>query len=134
MSERYEDIIHLPRHVSSRRLPMPLTDRAAQFSPFAALTGYEDTIRETGRLTDAAAELACDEQELLNRQLQELARLLPGRPEITVTHFVPDTRKSGGAYVETTGRLLKIDSLRQILVLEEGREISFGRICGICWE
>ena len=134
MSERYEDIIHLPRHVSAKRLPMPLTDRAAQFSPFAALTSYEDTIRETGRLTDAAAELACDEQELLNRKLQELARLLPEGPEISVTHFVPDTRKSGGAYVETRGRLLKIDSHRQILVLEEGREISFGRICGICWE
>ena len=134
MSERYEDIIHLPRPVSAKRLPMPLMDRAAQFSPFAALTGYEDTIRETGRLTDAAAELASDEQGLLNRQLQELARHLSERPEITVIHFVPDCRKSGGAYVETTGRLLKIDSHRQMLVLEDGAGIPFGRICGICWE
>lgn len=131
MSGAYDDIIHLPRHVSPRRRPMPLADRAAQFSPFAALTGYDETIRETGRRTDTASELAEDEKELLDRDLQELERRLPERPQTAVTYFIPDPRKSGGAYAEAAGRLLGIDRHRRRLILEDGSVIPLDKICRI---
>lgn len=120
MSAEYEDIIHMPHHVSAKRSRMPMPDRAAQFSPFAALTGYDAAIRESGRLTDTAVELDVDAQEMLNRKLQALARRLAERPEVIVTYFIPDERKSGGAYEVVTGRLQKIDLYQRAILLEGG--------------
>ena len=134
MSGRYDDIIHLPHHVSPTRKRMSMTDRAAQFSPFAALTGYEAAIAETGRLTDARAELAVDGRELLDRQLRALAEQLPQGPEVTLTCFQADARKSGGAYRTLTGRVRRIDTCEKALILEDGTAVPFDCLYGLSWE
>lgn len=131
MKTPYDDIIHLPHHVSATRKQMSMTDRAAQFSPFAALTGYEAAIAETGRLTDDGFELAADGMELLNGKIQILHEHFDQLPEVTVTWFVPDGRKSGGAYVDTIGVVRRIDSLNQLLTMEDGTAIPFSRIYDI---
>lgn len=127
----YEDIIHLPHHVSSVHTPMPVEARAAQFSPFAALTGYGDAVRETGRLTEERAELEEDEMGDLDRKLAELQEQIGDRPEISVTYFKPDDRKSGGAYVTATGRIRKIDMFPRALVLEDGTRIPLEAVTGL---
>lgn len=106
-ASRYHDIIHLPHHVSARRPHMSILSRAAQFSPFAALTGYEDSIRETARLTDVRVELDECAKAALDAKLQ----MLQGNPRIpvSITYFVPDSRKPGGAYVTAAGPVRKID-------------------------
>lgn len=128
MSGNYEDILYLPHHVSGTRRQMSMTDRAAQFSPFAALTGYDAAIRETARLTDSSVDLEGDEKALLDRRIQLLFRHLDREPRITVTYFVPDRRKSGGAYETVTGQVRKIDPLEQALFLGDGTRIPFDRI------
>ena len=123
MSGKYDDIINLPHPTSKRFSRMPLEERAAQFSPFAALTGYDAVIRETSRLTDRRVELdECRRQEL-DAALRDLAARLPARPEVLVTYFLPDARKEGGEYVHVSGRLRKIDSLMRTLILEDGTVI-----------
>ena len=112
-SHRYDDIIHLPHHVSTAHPPMPAADRAAQFSPFAALAGHEAAIRETARLTDERAELDENAKAVLDEKLRMIQEMLPAHPEITVTYFQPDAKKSGGAYVSVTGRVKKLDLYRQ---------------------
>jgi hypothetical protein len=120
MSGKYDDIINLPHPTSKRFSRMPLEERAAQFSPFAALTGYDAVIRETARLTDRRVELdECCRQEL-DAALRDLAARLDSRPEVLVTYFLEDTRKEGGEYVHVSGRLKKIDSFSRVLVLEDG--------------
>ena len=116
---RYDDILHLPRPVSTRHPSMSRGDRAAQFAPFAALTGHDALLRETGRLTEEETELTEDEKALLNRQLQSLAECLSQSPEITVTWFRPDDRKPGGACLTATGRLVRLDPYTQTLHLED---------------
>ena len=120
----YDDIIHLPHHVSQNHPQMPLRDRAAQFAPFAALTGYEAALGETARLSVERRELDAQEAEELNRRLTELAARLPDHPEMTVEYFVPDDRKAGGAYVTVTGRVRHISVPEKTLVLEDGAVIS----------
>ena len=95
-TEKYGDIIHLPHPVSEKHPRMPMQDRAAQFSPFAALTGYEEAIYETGRLTEEKTELGEEEKAILDRKQQLLLEKLDERPTLTVTYFVPDEKKSGG--------------------------------------
>ena len=124
---KYDDIIDLPRPKSAHE-PMPMGDRAAQFSPFAALTGYEDAIDETARLTDARVELGESAVEELERKLTDLAARISERPEISVTYFVPDARKEGGAYVTRTGTLKRIDELGRELVFADGARIAVGDI------
>lgn len=131
MINQYEDIIHLPHHVSKTRPQMSMTERAAQFSPFAALTGYDAAIKETGRLTDEKTELGDEEKDLLNRKQQFLTSILRDRPEITVTYFVPDERKSGGAYVTTTGKLRRIDEVERFLVMTNGQKILLDDIANM---
>lgn len=131
MKGPYDDIIHMPHHVSASRKRMPLLDRAAQFSPFAALTGYDAAIRETGRLTDSAIDLDVDGKAILNGKLRRLSDIQETQPEITVTYFVPDPRKSGGAYTTVTGRVKKLDALGQTLLLTDGTEIRFHQILEI---
>ena len=120
---KYDDIIGLPHHVSSTRPHMPMLDRAAQFQPFRALTGYEDAVQETARYTDEKVELTEDEKALLDMELQRLSDDIASRPQVTLTCFRPDKKKSGGAYVNTTGRLKKIDDIEGALILVSGERI-----------
>lgn len=121
---KYDDIIDLPHHISATRPRMPMIDRAAQFMPFRALTGYEDAVQETVRLTDERVELTEDEKALLDAKLQRLADRLDSHPQVTLTWFQPDKRKAGGAYVTTTGRLKKIDDFEGVLLLASGERIA----------
>lgn len=131
MSSKYDDILHLPHHVSTKHPRMCAADRAAQFSPFAALSGHDAAINETARLTCEKIELAEDRREELNRKLQVLADWLPEPVTVTVTYFLPDTRKQGGAYVTVTGQLKKFDCLRGIMVLADRTEIPIHDITDI---
>ena len=125
MKTPYDDIIHLPHHVSRNHPQMPMLDRAAQFAPFAALTGYEAAVGETARLTAERRELDAQEAEELNRRLAALIANLPDRPDATIEYFVPDDRKSGGAYVTVTGRVRHISVPEKTLVMEDGTVIGF---------
>ena len=107
MKDQYDDIINLPHHVSKTRPQMSMVDRAAQFSPFAALTGYDAAIKETGRLTDEKVNLSEEEKEALDRKQQILMEWLGDHPALTITFFVPDEKKSGGAYMTKSGNLKK---------------------------
>lgn len=127
----YDDIIHLPHHVSKTRPQMSLEDRAAQFSPFAALTGYDAAILETGRLTDEKVELGEETRAILDRKQKYLAEIIASRPEVTVTYFVPDEKKSGGAYSTVTGFLKRIDEYERVLVLTDGRKIQLDAVLDI---
>ena len=120
---KYDDIIDLPHPVSARRAGMPLSDRAAQFSPFSALTGYEDVIEESGRLTELSTELTESAWERINKKLYFLWENAAQHPCVTVTYFVPDERKSGGKYVTVTGQVKRVDDCQQLLRLTDGREI-----------
>ena len=127
----YEDIIHLPHHQSATRPHMSLYDRAAQFSPFAALTGFDGVIAETGRMTERKIELSEYERSLLDQQLIRIDEELRkgNHPEITVVYFVPDPRKAGGAYEEYTGRVRSIDAVEKCVVfLAENRRSAGKRI------
>ena len=127
-NHQYDDIINLPHHVSATRPRMPMIDRAAQFSPFAALTGYDAAIKETGRLTDQRIELTEDSRAVLDRKQQLLVDNLADHPEVSVTYFVPDERKAGGAYITVTGRVKKIDDYQRLLLLTDGTKIPLDEI------
>ena len=131
MKTPYEDIIHLPHHVSRNHPQMPMLDRAAQFAPFAALTGYEAAVGETARLTSERRELDAQEAEELNRRLPALIARLPDRPEATVEYFVPDDRKAGGAYVTVTGRVRHISVPERTLLMEDGTVILIDDIAAL---
>ena len=115
----YDDIIHLPRHVSSRHPQMSLLNRAAQFSPFAALTGHEAAIHEAARLTDTFVEPDEDKKEQLDDQLQLIRENLDKQPECEVTYFQPDEKKDGGTYVTFCGRVKKIDVYEHRIVFTD---------------
>lgn len=123
--QSYDDIINLPHHVSPTRPKMSMANRAAQFSPFAALSGYDAAIAETARQTDRYVEPEEERAAQLNEQLQRLAELPEAGKTATVTYFVPDKRKSGGAYVRATVRVKQVDPHRQALVLADGTTIPF---------
>lgn len=126
---KYEDIIHLPHHVSEKRAPMSMVDRGAQFSPFAALTGYDATVQEAGRLTDAGIELGEDGAAQLDEQLRWLAS--QHRPLATITWFQPDSRKAGGSFQSSAGHVLKIDTYARTVTMEAGNVIPLDSICYI---
>ena len=130
-THKYDDIINLPRPMSKKRSPMSNFDRAAQFSPFAALTGYDAVIAETGRLTDTRIELDEGGKALLDEKLQTIRAHLEEHPEVKLTVFCPDSRKTGGAYEEIAGKVKKIDPVTRILVLTSGAVIPIDRIYGI---
>lgn len=127
----YDDILYLPHHRSTNRGHMSMQDRAAQFSPFAALTGFETAIEETGRLTDSRPELMDQRTTQLDRVLMQLSELQSLHPHIAVTCFLPDDRKTGGHCETVTGQLQKIDLYRQILRLTDGRAIAMETILNI---
>lgn len=119
MNGRYDDIIDLPHHISNRHPHMPVSGRAAQFAPFAALTGYDSAIRETARQTDQKLELSDQAKALLDQKQQILFHFAPQHPNITVTYFKPDARKAGGSYVSVSGQFHSIDSLKRLLILTD---------------
>ncbi len=131
VSHEYDDIIRLPHHVSPDRPHMPMPDRAAQFSPFAALTGYDAAILETARLTDLKRELTEEQKELLGRQLHLLQSRLQEAPVVAVTFFVPDSRKAGGAYRTVSGPVKKIDEALGLLVMSSGVSVPFDDILSL---
>ena len=124
MPDNYDDIKHLTRPQYDDLHPMSMHDRAAQFSPFAALVGYDDAVAVTARLTDSRLELTEDEMSELNANLNRLLDSLDEQPEISVTYFVPDEKKSGGRYVEKLGVVRIYDSYSQELVFTDGVRIA----------
>ena len=124
MHDNYDDIKHLTRPQYDDLHPMSMHDRAAQFSPFAALVGYDDAVAETARLTDSRLELTEDEMSELNANLNRLLDSLDEQPEISVTYFVPDEKKSGGRYVEKLGVVRIYDSYANELVFTDGVRIA----------
>lgn len=128
MSDNYDDILRLPHHVSKTHPRMSRQDRAAQFSPFAALTGYEAVVKETARLTEERRMLTEDEIAELDARLR-LAMDLDA--EITVTWFRPDDKKAGGSSVTTTGRIKKADELQHVLTMEDGTKIPIQDVTAV---
>ena len=128
ITHKYDDIIHRAHPVSDRRPGMRIGDRAAQFAPFAALTGYDGVIAETGRLTECCIELDECAKEMLNGKLLELLEDMDRTPSVCVTYFCPDQRKRGGAYVTVTGNLKRIDPIEKLLLLTDGTVIPIDRI------
>ena len=124
MMNSYEDIINLPHHVSDKRPQIPLRDRAAQFAPFAALTGHDEAIKETARLTDERIELDESTLAILNKKIQIILDNLDIEPEVTVTYFKPDNKKSGGAYIDHTGVVKKIDDIEKSIIFTDKISIS----------
>lgn len=131
MTGPYDDLLDLPHPTSAKHPRMPLSDRAAQFSPFAALSGHGAAIAETARLTDRRIELDEDAKAELDRKQKLLLALIAEQPEITVTWFQPDEKKEGGRYVTTTGRLKRIDEARRVLLLADQTAIPLDAIMGI---
>lgn len=131
MKNDYSDILDHPHYVSKTRPQMSELERAAQFSPFAALTGYDAAISETGRLTDEKIELGEETKAVLDMKQQYLLDMISDQPEITVTFFIPDTKKSGGAYVSVTGNLKRIDEYERLMLLTTGEKIPLDDIMDI---
>ena len=128
---RYDDMLDLPHHVSKVHPQMPMKNRAAQFSPFAALTGYDAAVRETERLTEERIELDESQKEEIAERVQTLLDMGRNAPEAAVTWFQPDAQKAGGAYITKTGRLLKYDAIGRILIMEDGTIVPLDNLYGI---
>lgn len=131
---RYDDIINLPHHVSKTRPPMSIINRAAQFSPFAALTGYDDAIEETARLTDMRVELDEAAKTILDKKLRIIQEHLNSQPEVTITYFRQDEKKEGGTYVSVSGTVKKIDGYKRTLLMQDGISIKNDDIISITGE
>jgi hypothetical protein len=124
----YEDIINLPRPVSKKHPQPPLSERAARFAPFAAITGYEEMVLEEARVTEEKIELDESALTILNEKLNILQNSLSQSTEITVTYFVPDKKKNGGAYRTVTGIVKRIDPYQKILILQNDEKIQIEKI------
>jgi len=129
--EKYSDIINLPHHVSKKHPQMSIEARAAQFAPFAALTGYGDAVKETARLTSERIEINDEVKEILNNKLRIIQKEINNSPKVTVTYFIPDLKKKGGKYVTITGNVKKIDQYKHIIILQDYTEILITEIIGI---
>lgn len=127
----YEDILHLSRPAHPHRPRMSAHDRAAQFSPFAALTGYEEAIQEMRRTTEAEVELFGDGVREVDEMLAALEQIQKTTPRVNLVRFLPDRHKSGGSYETVTGRVKKVDPVTAVLVLTDGKMIRFSQILGI---
>ena len=130
-SNKYDEILSLPHHVSKTRPQMPMSDRAAQFAPFAALTGYDAAIKETGRLTDERIELDVEALSALDMKYQLLMEALDEAPEVTITYFQPDERKAGGKYVSAVGAVKKIDDFERRITMRGGTRIPTDDVLSI---
>ena len=134
MTGPYDDIIDLPRPVSRKHPPMPMMKRAAQFLPFAALTGFEGEIAEAARLTEEARSLGEDALVALDEQLALLRQRMGEQPAVSVVRFVPDERKAGGRYETVTGRLRRLDEANRVLILTDGLRIDLDTIAELTVE
>ncbi|MBP5308859.1 MAG: hypothetical protein J6Z34_06975 [Clostridia bacterium] len=130
-NHKYDDIIDLPHHVSQSRPRMSVSARAAQFSPFAALSGYGETIKETARFTEEKAELGEDDLNILNEKITYLQGVIGERPYVKVAYFARDQRKAGGSYKIYAGRAAKIDALARALFFTDGTAVAFDDITDI---
>lgn len=128
ISHKYDDIINLPHHVSKKHPQMSLHDRAAQFSPFAALTGHKEAINETARLTDEKQILSEDVIAKLNEQLNLIKENIGTNQTVTITYFVPDDKKSGGAYISHIGVVKKIDEYNHTVIMTDKTVIPIEQI------
>ena len=128
---RYDDIINLRHYSSPARPRMSRINRAAQFAPFAALTGYDAAVTETARLTDKRHELTEDERIMLSEKLHILSENEQGRPVVRITYFLPDIRKSGGSYETVTGAVRRIDEGEMKVIFADGKRIDIADICDI---
>lgn len=126
--KKYADIINLPRHTSPNRPRMSAIDRAAQFSPFAALTGYEDAVSEAGRLTDQKLLLSEDAKTVINEKIQLILDVLNEEPIVAITHFVPDPKKSGGSYETVSGIIKEINEYDRAVILTDNTFIPIEQI------
>lgn len=131
MNGKYDKIMGLPHHVSKTRPQMPMSDRAAQFAPFAALAGYDAAIKETGRLTDERIELDVEALSALDMKYQLLMEALDEAPEVTITYFQPDERKAGGKYVSAVGAVKKIDDFERRITMRDGTRIPTDDVLSI---
>jgi hypothetical protein len=131
MTGTYDDIIHLPHHVSATRPHITAIDRAAQFSPFAALTGHSDAIKETARLTDERIELDEYMKGTLSDRLLILSNRMIEHPEVAITYFQPDAKKNGGTYIAAAGTVKKIDEFERVVVMSNGTVIPINEIISI---
>lgn len=131
-TERYADILSLPHHVSPTRRRMSMAERAAQFSPFAALAGYGEAIQETGRVVERQAELSEDEKAVLDRTQQDILGMLEqgGHPAVKIIYFQPDRKKNGGRYVTVYGVVKRVDEVQRHIVLSDDRAVPFDAL----WE
>lgn len=130
MAERfpYEDIVDLPHHVS-RKHPQPtMADRAARFTPFAAITGYEEMVLEEARVTDERIEMDESSKAALNEKLNMILEFIDEQPEVSITYFEPDKRKAGGAYVTVTGTVKRIDEYEHLVIMTDGKKINIDEI------
>jgi len=131
MTGPYDDIIDLPHHVSASRPRMSALDRAAQFSPFAALTGFGDAVRETARLTDERVDLDEDAKSALNARLLMIQKQLGDQPQVLITYFKPDGQKAGGTYVAARGCVKIIDEYERTVVMKDGTRVHIDDIIKI---
>lgn len=131
---KYDDIINLPHHKSKKHPPMSLYARSAQFAPFAALTGYEDAVRETARETGERIEIDEELKHILDGKIQILSEQIKNKPEITFTYFIHDLTKDGGTYTTVSGIVKKIDNYNQKIILKSKLEIPIGDIIDISGE
>lgn len=127
-AEQYADLLHLPHHTSPRHPPMPRENRAAQFAPFAALTGHGDAVEETARLTQPRAVLDEGVIAELDTRIGQLRAQIDAHPLAEITYFVPDKQKAGGAYVTVRGRVRKIRALEKQIVLEDGTIVPIEQV------
>lgn len=126
--ELYADIINLPHHELTTRQRMPLINRAASFAPFAALTGYDEAVKETARLTDARIELDEGSKEILNDKLHIAEDRADEQPEVSITYFLPDKKKSGGAYITTKAVIKRIDEYERLVIFTDKSSIPIDDI------
>ncbi|MGP1550147.1 MAG: hypothetical protein ACTTI4_05480 [Prevotella fusca] len=131
MTDNYDDIIHLPHHVSKRHPQMRLYSRAAQFAPFAALTSYGEVVAETARHTSPKVEMMEDDRELLDRKISILFSNLAERPTVSITYFQPDAHKEGGSYLTVTGVVKAIRDSERMILMDNGKRIGVDSIIGL---
>lgn len=130
---KYKDIINLPHHASKTRKPMSLYNRAAQFAPFAALTGYDDAIKETARLTEERIELSDELKNMLNQKIKLIIENIKLQPEVAITYYVPDNKKSGGVYKTISGNVKRIDEVEKCIIFTNKLKIFFSDIISISY-
>ena len=128
---KYDDIINMSHHISKKHPRMSLENRSAQFAPFAALTGYEDEVEETARITDKKIEITDEIKSTINMRLQIIQEKINTKPKVTIKYFIPDNKKEGGSYKTVTSNVLKIDQYKKLVVLKDNTKIFISDIINI---